>query len=316
MALNNDTAANQTYSPQGASVVGGARGGNFFTPNNPVTPGIPVGNVYATYLKLNNIFSSVQLASISVPANTSMYVQFNSLTLPTGATLVPGQYINLEWGRALSISSTEANVTWSLSGYDLYDEKVTYGNTIATGTSPFTDITSRCFKKLTASKITNNSNAASTVIISLTPSIELPFYNFGTGSHLITFNYNVTSSLVDYTLDGMIAESTDANSPITWNFTINNPGANPLIPGLTQSTGTVRPWITLNDDGGFDSTSFEILIKQIVFGYGTLPSWIPETQSQQVGNKTIVTGKVSLNNNKVSIIGGTNYSTDWVKYQG
>lgn len=298
------------YSPQGASVLNGIQAGQFFVPASNINPGVSIGN---TLLKPLRFFNSDTLWTQSIPANSIAYIKLASLEAPTNAdkkaaTVVydsSSSYVQMTSPTALGISSS-GSINCFISGEDQYDEKMTWGNDpstpITAENSPF--FMSRCLSKVRSIKITNLSGSATTVTIKAGSYIELPFYNFGTGAH-ITNLYSGTNTY----LEALSAPSPDP-VPVQRTFKITNPTANPLVNGLTLSTGTVRPFIYWeNADGdNIDFPDFAVpisaFVEQAVFGFGTLPDWVDASL------------KTTLMNSKLSIIGGKQYAENYIGWQG
>lgn len=285
MADNLNSSLNQLYSPGATTIENGIQGGNFWASNTSLNPGVPVGNVLeysVTLLPQNTIFT------VSVPANSSIYVDLTTITNFSSAVVVPQTYVEFPYGVIFYVQSQPDNLSWVFSGYDLYDEKVVWAQNNIPNNN-----TLRGIKKLTSILVTNTNNSTVTATIANSSAFESPYYNFGEGSFFLNIKNGQNPFLE--------LASTTAPAVVTWNFSIEEPSKNPLIPNLTASLGSVRPIIFANQE--ITETSV-FTVQQLVYGYGSLPYWI---------DPTIVN---DLINSKISVVGGTQYSDGWTAWQG
>ncbi len=278
MAFNTPTEVNKTYDPKGASVLNGIRGGRDTLPNNPLSPGIQLGQVYTSYYRMNN---ATPIYTVAVPGNTSLYVTMsNLLTANNNFTIVnsqSGNYVQLSHPMRIGISTSASSINVEISGYDQYDQPMINGNPPSV---PITssDVSPRCFNRLTAIKLINVTSTPATVTISSTISLELPYFDFGKQSLLLNVR-NPQRPLFQ-------ALANTANSPITWDFayvgaTVNAQTLNPITESINLYGGFPRSIITLNAfeaDGGSGNIE-TIAVRQGVYGYGSVPSWFIDSSA-------------------------------------
>lgn len=330
MAINSPSQVNRTYDPSGATVPSGIRGGRFTLPNNPISPGIELGQVYTSYYRVNN---NSTMYTVTVPANSTLYVQMSTLQTSGNSFAIVysdnGNYIQLTNPMKINVGTSAGSINYEISGYDQYDQRNIYGNNPA---SPVTSngLTARCFNKLTAIKLTNVSGTPAPVTISSTFSLELPYFDYGQASLLLNCR-NPQRPL-------LVAPSNVNATPINWDFiyvpsTVGNSAGNPITATINLYSGTPRPIIELSSfeaDGGSGNIE-TIAVRQGVFGFNSLPNWVsvdPFLVPSLINGGQVLNGNPTTPLNQgvgnfysdswysIGITGHPNYDVGWKPWQG
>jgi hypothetical protein len=331
MALLNDFRANvNEYDPLTTSVERGIRAGKFWL-SGERSPGIPIGNVLASMLYWTLGGTQAITTATGVAAGTLNYfIPLSGINLAGFATVVEENgetFVRLDAPRLLSLATSNSSINVVFSCRDQYGEPMTFGNNPSSSITSASKFTSpRCALDILSIKISNVGGATANITINIEDGFELPYYNWGTTSHILTISTPTsdTNPLTVTSMPLMKAPTPGAiGDPITYNCTFINPTSNPINPGLTLYSGTVRPIMT-----GFPTTDAAnipppYIIEQAVFGYGTLPDWIDPTIRQTLINgSNVIASNLGdpkqpvITRNNIGIIGGVQYKTNWKGWQG